>query len=54
MSILSSIVRETYMELLAKQNYLNDFAKQIMAETEPPIIGDLEPSTVIDSTYFFC
>jgi len=54
MSILSTIVRETYMELFAKQDYLTDFAKQIMAETEPPIIGDLEPSTVIDSTYFFC
>ena len=54
MSILSSIVRETYMELFAKQDYLNDFAKQIMAESEPPIIGDLNPETVIDSTYFFC
>ncbi len=54
MSILSSIVRETYMELFAKQNYLTDFASQIMAETEPPIIGDLKPETVIDSTYFFC
>ena len=54
MSTLSSIVRETYMELFAKQDYLTDFAAQIMAESEPPIIGDLEPSTVIDSTYFFC
>ncbi len=54
MSILSSIVREIYMELFAKQDYLNDFANQIMAESEPPIIGDLEPSAVIDSTYFFC
>ncbi len=54
MSILSCLVRETYMELFAKQDYLTDFASQIGAETEPPIIGDLEPSTVIDSTYFFC
>ena len=54
MSTLSSIVRETYMELFAKQDYLTEFARQIMAETEPPIIGDLEPSSVIDSTYFFC
>ena len=53
MSILSSLVRETYMDI-AKQDYLTDFAFQIGAETEPPIIGDLEPSTVIDSTYFFC
>jgi len=54
MSTLSHIVRETYMDLFAKQDYLTDFAKQFMAETEPPIIGDLEPSSVIDSTYFFC
>jgi DNA-directed RNA polymerase len=54
MSILSSLVRETYMQLFAEQDYLTDFAQQIGAETEPPIIGDLEPSTVIDSTYFFC
>ena len=54
MSLLSTIVRETYMDLFAKQDYLTDFARQIMAETKPPIIGDLEPSTVIDSTYFFC
>ena len=54
MSILSSIVRETYMQLFAKDNYLHEFASQIEAETEPPIIGDLEPETVIDSTYFFC
>ena len=54
MSILSSIVRETYMQLFAKDNYLHEFARQIGAESEPPIIGDLEPETVIDSTYFFC
>jgi len=54
MTILSTLVRETYMDLFAKQDYLNDFALQIEAETKPPIIGDLEPSTVIDSTYFFC
>ena len=54
MSILSSLVRETYMTLFAKHDYLTDFASQIGAETEPPIIGDLEPETVIDSTYFFC
>ena len=54
MSILSSIVRETYMNLFSKHDYLKDFAAQIEAETEPPIIGDLQPETVIDSTYFFC
>ena len=54
MSMLSNLVRETYMELFAKQDYLTDFAQQLGAETKPPIIGDLEPSTVIDSTYFFC
>ena len=54
MSSLSAIVRETYMHLFAEHNYLQDFADQIGAESDPPIIGDLEPSSVIDSTYFFC
>jgi DNA-directed RNA polymerase len=54
MTALSSIVRETYMEIFTKQNVLEDFASAIGATTKPPIIGDLEPSEVIDSTYFFC
>ena len=54
MSLLSTIVRETYMHMFADHDYLTDFAQQIGAETEPPIIGDLEPKSVIDSTYFFC
>ena len=54
MSLLSTIVRETYMHLFADNDYLKDFAQQIGAETDPPIIGDLEPRSVIDSTYFFC
>ena len=54
MDELSAIIRETYMHLFAEHDYLNDFALQIEAETEPPIIGDLKPESVIDSTYFFC
>ena len=54
MSILSTLVRETYMHLFAQHDYLTDFAAQIGAETKPPIIGDLEPSNVLKSTYFFC
>jgi DNA-directed RNA polymerase len=54
MSILSTKVRETYMHLFAEHDYLTDWAKQIGAILDPPIIGDLEPSSVIDSTYFFC
>mgnify|MGYP003133684917 CR=1 FL=1 len=54
MDELSAIIRETYMHLFAERDYLNDFASQIEAETEPPIIGDLQPETVINSTYFFC
>ena len=54
MSILSSLVRETYMYLFADNNYLADFAQQIGAETEPPIIDTLRPESVIESTYFFC
>jgi DNA-directed RNA polymerase len=54
MSTLSAVVREIYMHLFAEHDYLRDFAHQIGAETEPPIIGDLEPESVIESTYFFC
>ena len=54
MASLSSIVREVYMHLFAERSYLEEWAKQIGAETEPPIIGDLEPESVIESTYFFC
>ena len=54
MDELSAIIRETYMHLFAEHDYLNDFASLIGAETEPPIIGDLKPETVINSTYFFC
>ena len=54
MSDLSSIVRETYFHLFAERSYLESWAKQVGAETEPPIIGDLSPESVIESTYFFC
>ena len=54
MTELSRIVREKYMHLFAEHNYLKDFANQIGAETEPPIIDDLKPESVIESTYFFC
>ena len=54
MSVLSTIVRETYMHLFAEHDYLTSFAQQIGAETDPPMIGDLEPASVIESTYFFC
>lgn len=53
MSILSTKVRETYMHLFAEHDYLRDWAKQIGAIHEPPIIGDLDPNAVIHSTYFF-
>jgi len=54
MSILSTLVRETYMHLFAENSYLDDWAKQIGAKSDPPIIGDLEAESVIESTYFFC
>ena len=54
MTELSKIVREKYMHLFAEHDYLTDFAQQIGAESEPPIIGDLKPESVIESTYFFC
>ena len=54
MGTLSSIVRSVYMHLFAENSYLESWAEQIGAETEPPIIGDLCPESVIESTYFFC
>ena len=54
MGKLSAIIRETYMILFAEHDYLRTFALYVGAETEPPIIGDLQPETVIESTYFFC
>lgn len=54
MSILSAIVRETYMHLFADHDYLTAWGQQIGAESDPPIIGDLCPESVIKSTYFFC
>ena len=53
MSSLNTIIRETYKHLFAENDFLTDFAKQIGAETEPPIIGDLKPENVMASTYFF-
>ena len=54
MKYLSTLVRKTYMHLFAENEPLKNFAREIKAETQPPIIGDLQPSEVIDSTYFFC
>jgi DNA-directed RNA polymerase len=54
MGELNRVVRETYYELFANGNFLLDFAKAIGAETEPPIIGDLDLESVLESTYFFC
>lgn len=54
MSVLSTLVRETYMHLFAEHSYIEDWAKQIGAQSKPPIIGDLEAGSVIESTYFFC
>ena len=54
MSVLSTIVREIYMHLFAEHDYLKSWAEQIGAESEPPIIGTLNPESVMKSTYFFC
>mgnify|MGYP003132714772 CR=1 FL=1 len=54
MDELSCLVRKTYMNLFAKENVLETFAEAIKSKNKLPIIGDLEPSDVIDSTYFFC
>ena len=54
MTHLSTLVRNTYMHLFAEHDFLSDFAESIGAQSKPPIIGDLQPSEVIESTYFFC
>ena len=54
MGILNRVVRETYCEIFSESNPLMDFAEAIGAETEPPIIGDLDLESVLESTYFFC
>lgn len=54
MGTLNRVVRETYCEIFSESNPLVDFAKAIGAETEPPIIGDLDLESVLESTYFFC
>ena len=53
MGSLSTVVREVYMKLFTDNDYLASWAEQIGAEEQPPMIGDLEPSEVIESTYFF-
>lgn len=54
MGVLNRVVRETYCEIFSEGNPLVDFAEAIGAETEPPIIGDLDLESVLESTYFFC
>ena len=54
MGVLSYLLRETYMYLFAENDYLNDWATQVGAQTKPPIIDTLKPESVIESTYFFC
>lgn len=54
MGVLNRVVRETFYEIFSKSNPLEDFAKAIGAESELPIIGDLDLESVLDSTYFFC
>jgi DNA-directed RNA polymerase len=54
MGTLNRVVRETYCEIFSSSNPLVDFAESIGAETEPPIIGDLDLDSVLESTYFFC
>ena len=54
MTGLSELIRKSYCEVFSGESFLLDFAKQVGAETEPPIIGDLRPENVLASTYFFC
>jgi DNA-directed RNA polymerase len=53
MDEVNRIVREAYKFLFSDNDFLTDFANQIGALTPPPIIGDLDPNEVLNSTYFF-
>lgn len=54
MDELSTKVREVAMKIFTDNDVLQDFAKSIGAETDPPMVGDLNPKKVIHSNYFFC
>ena len=55
MDLLSTIVRQTYMQIFAHDSFLEKWAEEIGVEFDPSIIvGDLMPESVIESTYFFC
>jgi DNA-directed RNA polymerase len=53
MDELNCLVRETYQEMFSSNDILMSFAQSIGAETPPPIVGDLDLSQVLNSTYFF-
>jgi DNA-directed RNA polymerase len=53
MKELNEVVRKTYHFIFSQNNILASFAQSIGAESPPPIVGDLELSQVLDSTYFF-
>ena len=54
MGVLNSVVRNTYYDIFTNSSPLEDFAEAIVAENPPPIIGDLDLDSVLNSTYFFC
>lgn len=53
MSHLSIAVRQAYNDLFGGESFLESWASQIGATTKPPLIGDLDVSEVLQSTYFF-
>lgn len=54
MGVLNGVVRNTYYDIFTNSNPLEDFAEAIGASEPPPIIGDLDLDSVLNSTYFFC
>jgi DNA-directed RNA polymerase len=53
MDELSVVVREQFAEMFSGPNLLEEWGRQIGAETPPPVIGNLDPNLVKQSTYFF-
>ena len=54
MGTLNRLVRETYSRIFTQDCWLTRFGEVIEAKEPPPIVRTLNPSDVINSTYFFC
>jgi DNA-directed RNA polymerase len=54
MGTLNTLVRKTYTTIFTSDCWLTRFGETIKAAEPPPLEDTLDPSTVEQSTYFFC